>query len=62
MNATLKWFKSSYSGSEGGACLEVAVAPGTVHIRDSKNPADAPTLQISPSTWSAFLTATPPTR
>ncbi|WP_340376961.1 DUF397 domain-containing protein [Streptomyces sp. SS7] len=21
----LKWFKSSYSGSEGGACLEVAV-------------------------------------
>ncbi|MET9323127.1 DUF397 domain-containing protein [Streptomyces sp. NPDC003038] len=28
MSATtaLKWFKSSYSGSEGGACLEVAVA------------------------------------
>ncbi|MFD5620884.1 DUF397 domain-containing protein [Streptomyces yangpuensis] len=27
MSATtaLKWFKSSYSGSEGGACLEVAV-------------------------------------
>ncbi|MER5762080.1 DUF397 domain-containing protein [Streptomyces sp. NPDC002082] len=22
----LKWFKSSYSGSEGGACLEVAIA------------------------------------
>ncbi|MFB6522647.1 DUF397 domain-containing protein [Streptomyces sp. NPDC056401] len=22
----LKWLKSSYSGSEGGACLEVAVA------------------------------------
>ncbi|MGW7329302.1 DUF397 domain-containing protein [Streptomyces sp. NPDC054840] len=28
MSATtaLKWFKSSYSGDEGGACLEVAVA------------------------------------
>ncbi|MCY0929232.1 DUF397 domain-containing protein [Streptomyces sp. H27-H1] len=28
MSATtaLQWFKSSYSGSEGGACLEVAVA------------------------------------
>ncbi|MFG2481833.1 DUF397 domain-containing protein [Streptomyces virginiae] len=28
MSATtaLKWFKSSYSGSEGGQCLEVAVA------------------------------------
>ncbi|MFE6911780.1 DUF397 domain-containing protein [Streptomyces erythrochromogenes] len=28
MSATtaLKWFKSSYSGSEGGQCLEVAMA------------------------------------
>ncbi|MGW3326862.1 DUF397 domain-containing protein [Streptomyces virginiae] len=28
MSATtaLKWFKSSYSGDEGGACLEVAAA------------------------------------
>ncbi|MFJ7587021.1 DUF397 domain-containing protein [Streptomyces sp. NPDC097617] len=28
MSATtaLQWFKSSYSGDEGGACLEVAVA------------------------------------
>ncbi|MFJ4781510.1 DUF397 domain-containing protein [Streptomyces sp. NPDC088762] len=25
MSAPLKWFKSSYSGSEGGQCLEVAV-------------------------------------
>ncbi|WP_427921817.1 DUF397 domain-containing protein [Streptomyces sp. cg40] len=24
MSTTLQWFKSSYSGSEGGACLEVA--------------------------------------
>lgn len=24
MNTARKWFKSSYSGSEGGACLEVA--------------------------------------
>ncbi|WP_405980169.1 DUF397 domain-containing protein [Streptomyces sp. NBC_00158] len=26
MSTTLKWFKSSYSGSDGGQCLEVAVA------------------------------------
>ncbi|MFI5616518.1 DUF397 domain-containing protein [Streptomyces sp. NPDC051567] len=25
MSIALKWFKSSYSGSNGGACLEVAV-------------------------------------
>ncbi|MFD8415871.1 MULTISPECIES: DUF397 domain-containing protein [unclassified Streptomyces] len=26
MSTTLTWFKSSYSGSEGGNCVEVAVA------------------------------------
>ncbi|MEV6730384.1 MULTISPECIES: DUF397 domain-containing protein [unclassified Streptomyces] len=26
MNTPLTWFKSSYSGSEGGACLEVAIS------------------------------------
>lgn len=26
MNTELVWFKSSYSGSDGGNCLEVAVA------------------------------------
>ncbi|MFE6686477.1 DUF397 domain-containing protein [Streptomyces sp. NPDC057743] len=26
MSTALEWFKSTYSGSEGGACLEVAYA------------------------------------
>ncbi|MFI9835263.1 DUF397 domain-containing protein [Streptomyces sp. NPDC051913] len=52
----LQWFKSTYSGSEGGECLEVATTPHTIHIRDSKNPADTgPTLQVPPSAWAAFL-------
>jgi hypothetical protein len=25
--AGLTWFKSSYSGTEGGQCVEIAVAP-----------------------------------
>ncbi|MGW7042405.1 DUF397 domain-containing protein [Streptomyces avermitilis] len=34
----LEWFKSSYSSGEPGPdCVEVAAAPGTVRIRDSKN-------------------------
>jgi len=33
----LSWYKSSYSGDEGGECSEVAVAPCHVHVRDSKN-------------------------
>ncbi|MDH6440863.1 hypothetical protein M2158_009404 [Streptomyces sp. SAI-144] len=49
----LTWFKSSYSSGEGGECLEVAVTPHTIHLRDSKHP--APTLQVTPSAWSAFL-------
>lgn len=59
MNTALHWFKSSHSGDDEHACVEIAVSERTVHIRDSKNPADAPTLRISPSTWSAFLTAAP---
>lgn len=50
----LTWFKSSYSDGEGGDCLEVALTPGTVHVRDSKHPA-GPHLTLSPTTWSAFL-------
>ncbi|WP_381553334.1 DUF397 domain-containing protein [Streptomyces eurythermus] len=54
----LQWFKSTYSGSEGGACLEVAVSPGTVHIRDSKEaPSQDRTLRISPGTWDAFTSS-----
>ena len=58
MSTALQWIKSSYSGSEGGECVEVAIRPHTIHIRDSKNPeADAPTLHLTPSIWAAFLTA-----
>ncbi|POX63880.1 DUF397 domain-containing protein [Streptomyces sp. Ru62] len=52
--AALAWFKSSYSGSEGGDCLEVATTPTTIHIRDSKN-TPGPTLTLSPATWTRFL-------
>ncbi|CCK28264.1 hypothetical protein BN159_3885 [Streptomyces davaonensis JCM 4913] len=53
-NERLTWFKSSYSGGEGGDCVEVAIAPSTIHLRDSKNPT-GPQLTLAPATWSAFL-------
>jgi hypothetical protein len=55
-NAALVWFRSSHSGNEGGACLEVATGPdlATVHVRDSKNTAHA-TLTLTPAAWTAFL-------
>lgn len=58
MSTELQWFKSTYSGDEGGECLEVALTPRTIHIRDSKNnPEHGPTLQISPAAWRAFTDA-----
>jgi hypothetical protein len=53
----LQWFKSSYSGSEGGECLEVAHAENSVHVRDSKSP-EGPTFQVTATAWTAFLTTT----
>ncbi|MEU6141638.1 DUF397 domain-containing protein [Streptomyces sp. NPDC047081] len=57
MSTALEWFKSSYSGSEGGQCLEVAYEDTAIHIRDSKNPEDGPTLHVTPAAWSAFTAA-----
>ncbi|MFI1757046.1 DUF397 domain-containing protein [Streptomyces sp. NPDC020571] len=53
--ADLAWFKSSYSDtSEPSDCVEVAIAPATVHIRDSKRP-DGPRLAVEPGTWTMFV-------
>ncbi|WP_078600183.1 DUF397 domain-containing protein [Streptomyces violens] len=53
MSTDLKWHKSSYS-AEQGECLEVAVSPRAVHVRDSKDIA-RPGVTASPGSWSAFL-------
>lgn len=51
----LIWFKSSYSSSGSGDCVEVAHHPGAVHVRDSKDKA-GPQLALSPATWTDFVT------
>ncbi|MFC4587164.1 DUF397 domain-containing protein [Sphaerisporangium corydalis] len=48
------WCKSSYSGSSGGDCVEVAVLPGgRVGVRDSKDPA-GPALVVTAGGWTGF--------
>jgi Domain of unknown function (DUF397) len=48
------WRKSSYSGGNGGECVEVADLPGATHaVRDSKNP-DGPALTFSAAEWRRF--------
>jgi hypothetical protein len=54
MSTALQWFKSSYSGSQGGDCIEVATQPSAIHIRDSKN-VPGPVLTVAPTAWAAFL-------
>ncbi|MFF8321577.1 DUF397 domain-containing protein [Streptomyces bobili] len=49
----LAWFKSSYSGGGGDNCIEVALRPSVVLVRDSKDTRKKP-LAVSRDAWSAF--------
>ncbi|GAA2598701.1 DUF397 domain-containing protein [Streptomyces lienomycini] len=52
----LAWFKSSYSdGPDGDSCVEIAIAPGLIHVRDSKN-VTGPRLALVPDAWTSFVT------
>ncbi|MDP9849859.1 DUF397 domain-containing protein [Streptosporangium lutulentum] len=49
------WRKSSFSGDNGGQCVEVASnLPGAVAVRDSKDP-DGPKLLLTPAGWRSFV-------
>lgn len=50
----LAWFKSSYSGAEGGDCVEVAATTAVVHVRDSKAEV-GPMLTVSREAWAGFV-------
>lgn len=50
----LTWFKSSYSGAEGGDCVEIAASTSTVHVRDSKA-VTGPVLTVSREAWAGFV-------
>ena len=50
----LQWRKSSYSGSKGGDCVEVAEGRCHMHLRDSKNPGLGH-LSFGSGEWMTFL-------
>lgn len=51
------WHTSSYSGGNGGQCVEVARdLPGVVVVRDSKR-RQAGTLMFSRTAWAGFITS-----
>jgi len=58
-----EWRKSSYSGGNGGECVEVRFTPGSVQVRDSKylrdpanDPASQPIITVPIADWPSFLT------
>ena len=52
--ADARWTKSSYSGTGGGNCVEVAHLLGKRRaVRDSKNPV-GPALIFTAANWAAF--------
>jgi Domain of unknown function (DUF397) len=51
--SSVTWRKSSYSGANGGNCVEIAAAALTVAVRDSKDP-EGPVLAFEPDDWQRF--------
>ncbi len=50
-----RWRKSTYSGSNGGSCVEVADnLTGVVLVRDTKD-REGGTLAFTPISWANFV-------
>jgi Domain of unknown function (DUF397) len=47
------WRTSSYSGDNGGACIEVGTTGPAIAVRDSKHP-NGLQLAFTPDTWKTF--------
>ena len=54
MKQQVTWRKSSYSGGEGGQCVELASLDGSVGIRDSKNPQN-PHIEVGREALASLL-------
>ncbi|MGC0379059.1 DUF397 domain-containing protein [Streptomyces sp. SAI-229] len=54
-SSELAWFKSSYSGTSGGDCVEVAAGSDAVYVRDSKAVGDGPVLRVGQAEWTVFV-------
>jgi hypothetical protein len=52
-NNALTWRKSSYSGANGGQCVEVGNDTHLIAVRDSQDP-DGSVLAFAAATWAAF--------
>lgn len=51
----LRWRTSTFSGANGGGCVEVADHNGMIMVRDSKNHGGGPVHRYTPDEWRAFV-------
>ncbi len=51
----LRWRKSTFSGANGGGCIEVADHDGMIMVRDTKNHGPGPVHRYTPAEWRAFI-------
>lgn len=56
----IEFVKSSFSGGNGGECVEWAHTAAGVHVRDSKN-RDGPQLFYTHAAWNALVANAAPT-
>ena len=49
------WRKSTRSGDNAGACVEVAFLGTAVGLRDSKDKGNGSILIVTPAGWDVFL-------
>jgi Domain of unknown function (DUF397) len=49
------WRKSSYSGGQGGNCVEVAGSGGMIMVRDTEDNGHGPVHQFTSARWRAFV-------
>jgi hypothetical protein len=54
METAGNWRTASYSGANGGECVEVASAADTVIVRDTKD-RNGGTLSVPAGAWRAFI-------
>jgi hypothetical protein len=51
----MDWRKSSYSGANGGNCVETASNGGVIRVRDTTDSDVGPVLCITVGAWQTFL-------
>jgi len=51
----LAWRTSSYSGTQGGNCVQVAGHGGLIWVRDTKEHGRGPVHRFTAAGWAAFL-------